>query len=179
MTVSQKEAADALVNAENAEQRSVVAYRYQRFSPHLFLWGVIWIVGYAITYFRPAAWRVWLALVPAGILASVWIDKRSRKSRGWIYGVDFLAIFLFIFSVYAILPPKSTAEGAALFPLVIALVYVFLGTSMRASRIVSLGFALGALTVGGFFWLPQYFLLWMAGVGGSTLILGGSWLRRV
>lgn len=179
MTVPQKEAADALENVENAEQRSVTAYRYQKFSPHLFLWGMIWVIGYATTYFRPGAWRLWVALVPAGILASILLDKRSGGSRGWNYGVDSLAIFLFIFAVYAILPPKSAAQGAALFPLVIALVYVFLGVSMHAARITWLGFMLGALTVGGFYWLPQYFLLWMAGVGGGTLILGGSWLRRV
>jgi hypothetical protein len=32
-----------------------------------------------------------------------------------------------------------------------------------ACRITLPGFALGALTVGGFFWLPQYFLLRVAG----------------
>lgn len=78
-----------------------------------------------------------------------------------------------------ILPPKSTAQGAALFPLVIAFLYVFLGVSTRAARIALLGFVLGALTVGGFFWLPQYFLLWMVGVGGGAVILGGFWLRRI
>jgi hypothetical protein len=81
--------------------------------------------------------------------------------------------------VFAILPPHSTAQGAALFPLVVALLYVVAGVSTRAARITWLGFALGALTVGGFFWLPQYFLLWMAGVGGGTLILAGAWLRRI
>ena len=33
------------------------------------------------------------------------------------------------------------------------------------------------LTVGGYFWLAPYFMLWMAGVGGGALILGGLWLR--
>lgn len=179
MTVPQKEAAVALENLENAERRSVTAYRYQKFSPHLFLWGAIWIIGYTVSYFRPGGWRVWLALVPAGILATIWIDKRSRRVRGWNYGVECLAIFLFIYAIYRILPPKSTVQGAALFPLVIALLYVFLGMSTHAARITLLGFVLGALTVGGFFWLPQYFLLWVAGVGGRTLILAGSWLRRV
>ncbi|HKX00840.1 MAG TPA: hypothetical protein VJN43_24065 [Bryobacteraceae bacterium] len=179
MTVPQKEAADALEHVANAGQRSATAYRYQKFSPYLFLWGAIWIVGFTVSYLLPAAWQVWLALVPAGILASIWIDKRSRSSRGWKYGVECLAIFLFIFAVYTILPPRSAAQGSALFPLVVALLYVLFGVSMRAARITVLGFVLGALTVGGFLWLPQYFLLWMAAVGGGTLILGGSWLRTV
>jgi hypothetical protein len=179
MTVPQKEAADALESVADAERRSITAYRYQRFSPHLFLWGVIWILGYAASYFRPGGWRAWLVLVPLGLVASIWLGKGWSRPRGWNYGLDFLAIFLFIFAVFAILPPHSTAQGAALFPLVVALLYVVAGVSTRAARITWLGFALGALTVGGFFWLPQYFLLWMAGVGGGTLILAGAWLRRI
>lgn len=178
MTIPRQAAADALENAENAERRSITAYRYQKFSPHLFLWGVIWIVGYMVAYFRAGAGTIWLALVPIGLLGSFWIDRHSERSRGWNYGVDCLAIFLFIYAVFAILPPKSPAQAAALFPLVIALLYVFFGMSTRATRIALLGFALGALTVSGFFWLPQYFLLWMAGVGGGALTLGGAWLRR-
>lgn len=36
---------------------------------------------------------------------------------------------------------------------------------------------LGLLTVGGYICLQPYFLLWLAGVGGGALILGGIWLR--
>lgn len=179
MSIPPKEAADALRNIDRTQQLSAAAYGYQRSSPYFFLWGVIWIIGYTVPYFRPGAWQIWFALIPAGILATIWIDKRSRRSRGWNYEVEFLAIFLFIFAVYSILPPKSSVQGAALFPLVFALLYVFLGVSKRATRITLLGFVLGALTVGGFFWLPQYFLLWMAGVGGGALILGGLWMRKV
>jgi hypothetical protein len=41
------------------------------------------------------------------------------------------------------------------------------------------GVVVAALTLIGFFGLPQYFLLWMAVVGGGALILGGFWLRSV
>ena len=44
---------------------------------------------------------------------------------------------------------------------------------------IVLGVALTALTVLGFFWVPQYFALWMAVVGGVGLILGGVWLRTL
>ena len=37
--------------------------------------------------------------------------------------------------------------------------------------------AIAVLTLVGFFWLPQLFLLWMAVVGGGALIFAGLWLR--
>jgi hypothetical protein len=39
--------------------------------------------------------------------------------------------------------------------------------------------AIAALTLGGFFFLPAHFLLWMAVVGGGALVLAGLWLRTV
>ena len=38
---------------------------------------------------------------------------------------------------------------------------------------------IAVLTLIGFFYLPVYFGLWMAVVGGGGLILGGLWLRSV
>jgi hypothetical protein len=35
------------------------------------------------------------------------------------------------------------------------------------------------LTLGGFFYLPQHFLVWEGFVGGGALILAGLWFRRV
>jgi hypothetical protein len=46
-------------------------------------------------------------------------------------------------------------------------------------RFLYAGIALGALTLIGWFWLPHYFLPWMAAVGGGALILTGFWLRKV
>ncbi|MGC1107688.1 MAG: hypothetical protein WA876_14235 [Candidatus Acidiferrales bacterium] len=182
--IQPQEAATALKEIARAEQHSGQAYHYQKASAHLFLWGAIWIVGYAATYFRPRWYGIWLILTVAGIIGSFWISwraaaGRSQSSFGWRYAASFIAVFLFIEALFAILPPKSGLQVDAFFPLLVALCYVLLGLWMRATRMAVLGVALGALTVGGYFWLPQHFLLWMAGVGGGALILGGFWLRKV
>jgi hypothetical protein len=183
MSVPPQEAAEALRDIERAQRQSAAAYRDQKFSPHLFLWGVIWIVGYTVTYVRPRASLIWIALLPIGIIASFWIGGRgeSRRSgaRGWLYGATAVAIFLFITALFAILPPKSGEQPAAVIPILVALFYALIGIWTHGTRIALLGLALGALTVAGYFWLPQYFLLWMAWVGGGALILGGFWLRRL
>ena len=182
--IQRQEAATTLQEIARAERQSGQAYHYQKASPHLFLWGLIWIVGYAATYARPRWHLLWTILTIIGVLGSFWIGRRartkeSRASYGWRYALTFIAVFLFIVALFAILPPQSSLQIDAFFPLLIAIWYVLMGIWTRAIRVAVLGLALGLLTVGGYFWLQPYFLLWMAGLGGGALILGGFWLRRV
>ena len=184
MSIPPQEAASTLHDIEHAQQHSAAAYRYLKASPHLLLWGVIWVVGYAVSYTRPKWNFLWIILTLFGFLGSFFIGRRARTrdsqaSFGWRYGAALLAIFLFVCALFAILPPRSSLQIDAFFSLLIALWYVLLGIWTRGMRIALLGLALGILTVGGYFWLHQYFLLWMAGVGGGALILGGFWLRKV
>ncbi|HEV2288861.1 MAG TPA: hypothetical protein VGR81_07910 [Candidatus Acidoferrales bacterium] len=184
MPIPPQEAASALHDIENAERQSATAYRYQKSSPHLFLWGIIWTIGYAVIYARPRDWLVWAVLIVVGTIGSFWISwragvKRTRASFSWRYTATLLALYLFTGASFAVLPPRSSAQIDAFFPILIALLYVILGIWTRAARIALLGLALGLLTVGGYFWLRQYFLLWMAVVGGGALILGGFWLRSI
>ena len=181
--IERKEAATALQEIANTEKQSQKAYHYQQASPHLVLWGVIWMIGYAVTYVRPRWYPLWDVLVVIGMAGSFFISfhgraKDSHSTFGWRYAATFVVVLLFIAALFAILPP-APLQIDAFFPLLIALWYALMGIWTRATRIAVLGFALGLLTVGGYFWLQHYFPLWMAGVGGGALILGGFWLRRV
>lgn len=49
MPIHPQEAATALREITATEQQSHKAYHYQQASPHLILWGVIWVIGYAVT----------------------------------------------------------------------------------------------------------------------------------
>lgn len=181
MDIRPEDAAHALLDIERAERHSAAMYGYRKASPHLFLWGVIWIVGYAVSFLRPDGWFVWLGLAPVGIVASFWISHRTRSSGsrfGWRYAATAVSIFFFITAVFSILPIKSGEQPGAFISLLVALFYVMLGLWRAGTRMALLGLAVGALTVGGYFGVAQYFLLWMAGVGGGALILGGFWLRK-
>lgn len=182
--IQPQEAAKALKEIAHAERHSGQALRYQKASPHLFLWGLIWIVGYAVTYARPHWYFLWIVLTVIGVVGSFSLGqtgerKVSRRSFGWRYAATFMALFLFIEALFAILPPRSSLQIDAFFPLLVAICYVLLGIWTRTTRVALLGLALGLLTLGGYFWFQHYFPLWMAGVGGGALILGGFWLRRV
>jgi hypothetical protein len=181
MPVSPAEAKDALRDISTTAQASSTFYGYRTAAPHLLLWGVIWFIGYGAGYFRPSWPLIWPVLIVAGVTGSFWIGRRTGKtksSRGdWRYAATSLAVFLFIAAIFSIMPPQSDAQAGAFFPILVALFYSLIGIWRRGARMIVAGALIAALTLGGYFWLPQIFLLWMAVVGGGALILGGFWLR--
>lgn len=182
MSIPAQEAAASLRDIERARRRSAASFHDRRTSPFLILWGVIWVAGYTASYIWPGrGWLAWLALVPAGMVASWRIGSRQAHgeggARGWRVWASVAATFLFIAGVYVVLPARTNAQGAAVFPLLIALFYTLEGIWHGTFRLGAVGVAVGLLTVGGYVWLQPYFLVWLAGVGGGALILGGTWLR--
>ena len=180
--ISPEQAADALKQAVAAERRSAQAYTYQRFAPGLFLWGIIWIVGYGATDLVPrfAGW-IWLGLVLVALGVSMAIGRSAvsdRPQNNWRYVLFFAAVWAFFASTYAVMGPVRGAQQGAFPPLVVALAYILTGL-WSGPRLVIAGLAVGVLTLGGFFYLPQHFLLWEGFVGGGALILAGFWFRRV
>lgn len=182
--ISPQQAAQALEEVGIAEKRSAQAYMYQRFAPYLFLWGVIWIVGYGASdlFPRRAGW-IWIALLMAALVASMAIGRHAAPDRlgiknNWRYALSFIAIWAFFVATYAVMAPVSAMQQGAFPPLVVAFVYVLLGLWL-GPRLLIAGLAVGALTLGGFFHLPQHFLLWEGFVAGGALFLAGFWFRRV
>jgi hypothetical protein len=182
--ISPLKAADALKQAAAAEKRSAQAYRYQRFAPYLFLWGVIWVIGYGGSDLRPriAGW-LWLGLVVVALAASILIarafaDGRADARIRWRTAAFFVAVWAFFAATYAVMHPTTALQQGAFPPLVVAFAYAVLGL-WTGPRLIIAGVALAALTLGGFFYLPQHFLLWEGFVGGGALILAGLWFRRV
>lgn len=180
--ISPQQAADALKQADAAEKRSAQAYRYQRFAPYLFLWGVIWVVGYGASDLIPhwSGW-VWLGLILVALAVSIAIGHgaiSSRPKNSWHYVLFFTTVWAFFASTYAVMGPLRGVQQGAFPPLVVAFLYILLGL-WTGSRLVIAGLAVGVLTLGGFFYLPQHFLLWEGFVGGGALILAGLWFRRV
>ena len=85
---------------------------------------------------------------------------------------------LFIGAIFATLGPVSGKQIGVFTPLLVGAVYAALGLWLGL-RFVVTGVAITVLTLGGYFYLPEHFLLWMAFVTGGGLILAGVWFRRV
>ena len=183
-TLTPEQAALVLKEAGTTEKRSAEVYRYQRAAPHLLLWGIIWIAGYGGSDLLPryAGW-LWLGLLVIAMGVSMAIGRCADAARlgprvNWRYSATFVAIWCFFGATYSVLGPVNHLQQGAFPPLVVALAYVLVGL-WSGLRFLAAGLIVAALTLGGFFYLPQHFLLWEGFVGGGALILAGFWFRRV
>jgi hypothetical protein len=183
MSLTQEEAAEALKALERTEARSAEVFNGRMMSPHLILWGLIWVVGYGTIAIRPEWAVVWTALIPVGVIASTAIGvlgSRARRGGGMLFSLGILlATALFLVAVNLVTGPLSGAQTGAFIPLVVGLVYALYGLAPGMRRLFFSGIALSGLTIGGFFFLREHFALWMAAVGGGGLVAGGLWLRSI
>lgn len=181
------EAAAMLKDAAITEKRSAAAYSYSQSAPHFLIWGFVWLLGYGAEGLVPRAHPAWMwlgwwwmGLSLTGALASALLGRRqARRSgrSGWQSGVLVFIIWLFVLGTFAILHPHSQREVAAFIPLLIAAIYAAMGLWL-GTRYVAVGAFTAAATLGGYYYLSDGFFLWMALVGGGSLILAGIWMRR-
>jgi hypothetical protein len=185
MSISTREATEALDDMARAQRRASTLRGYERGAPHFILWGLIWIVGYGVSDFAPPlSGPVWLVLDLAGVTGSFLIGRAAlagaaMASRG--YGRRFAAlgatIFAFISAAYFVMKPHDMAQFGAFPALLMAGLYTAVGI-WHGPRWTVAGVVLGLCTVAGFALFQGHFMLWMAAAGGSTLLLTGLWLRR-
>jgi hypothetical protein len=188
MPLSPDQAAQNLREIDQTGRRSASAYGYAHASPFFILWGIVWFIGYGGTGFlhgsQPA--YLWATADLAGILGSFWIGHRMAPKTDRTCNSRFryrfigtiLVIALFIACVNLVMAPISDDQQGALPALLVALFYGLMGI-WKGPRFLVAGIVIAALTLGGFYYLHDYFFTWMAVVGGAALILAGVWLRTV
>lgn len=186
MPLSPEQARDALRDVEQTTRHSATVHGYEIGAPYLILWGVIWLLAYGANDLAPRALGQWAWPVLGGLgwVASMLIGmRRKRAETAGLYWLRWLGVFLayavFVAGVSAIMKPTADAQVGAFVPMVVALTYALVGLFFNAPRLTIAGAVIAALTLGGYFYLPSHFMLWMAVVGGGALILAGLWLRQV
>ena len=100
----------------------------------------------------------------------------TARISAWRWTAQALAIVLFMYATYLVFPVTSTAQALTFPALMVAFMYALVG-SVRLTRMLWIGAALFALTIGGFVFLKPYVAFWLAAVGGGSLVAGGLWLR--
>jgi hypothetical protein len=190
MVLTTQQASETLGEVAAAQRKVSVLQGYAKAAPHFLLWGVLWAIGYAGTEFFPAqAGLLWLAIDAIGITGSFLLVRAysrpgevavpgSRSKQPLNFFVIALAFVAFMGATYYVMQPHTNVQFAAFPPLVMALLYTVIGT-LAGTRWIVIGVALAALTVVGYALLREHFMLWMALVGGSALLLTGVWMRRV
>lgn len=185
MSLSPNEAAQSLSDVEQATRRSAQLFHYNRAAPHFLLWGAIWVVGYTATDYVPQQGNlIWAALVLGGAIGSALVGRTNptcttQAGRQWglrMFGLIAIAC-VFMGATYAIMGPVHGLQPAAFPALIVGTVYCGVGL-WAGMRWLIVGTLVIVLTLGGYFYLPQHYLLWMAFVGGGALIVAGLWFRR-
>jgi hypothetical protein len=128
MALSPQDAADALLAIETTQRRSATLRGYERGSPYLILWGVLWAVGYGLSDFAPAhANAIWAAVVPIGLVAGFFARREAGRGMGWRFAAVAATVLGFFAATYFIMAPVSGRQVAAVIPLVVAAAYVLAG----------------------------------------------------
>jgi hypothetical protein len=184
MTIDREQASALLSDVQGIEQRVRQLLIYSRVSDYLFLWGVIWLVGFGANYlWRDAAAWMWIALQAAGLIGTVAIVSTHVKSRGGENlfviaraGLSVVAVVGFG-TLWILLLDKGWREQVTFWPTLLAFLLFMVG--LWAGRALALAaVALFALALAGYFVAGAFLHLWMAAVVGGSMIAGGFWLRR-
>jgi hypothetical protein len=183
MPYSEQEAIAALNSVELVERRTTILRGYEKGAPYFFLWGIIWIIGYSGSQFFPHyAGAAWLLLNVIGVIAGLYIQRAGKSAQACsrtamqYLGIS-ISVAVFVAAAYFILPPLSGRQLDAFPALLVALIYTLVGL-WRGIRLSITGILLTTLTVFGYAMFDEYFALWMAFVGGTTLLTTGFWLRH-
>lgn len=148
----------------------------------LIIWGLVWVLGFSGDQFLDASiqrWS-WLALVTLGIIASLVLGIRQgskiRGGTGWRIGAFWFALFLYASLWQWILSPATELPGALFIITVAMFGYVVMGLWL-SNFLTGLGLAVTLLAFVGAYLLPFYFSIWMALLGGGTLIVSGVYIH--
>jgi len=166
-------------------------------APIVILWGVIWIIGYADMQFLPRTphW-FWVLLDVVGIAGSFRLGRWARRSpiknsNGVRIGISWLILFAFGVIWLAILGPWGFLNAhqlvsytpdmdrkiGAYWATVPMFAYVLIGLWLDRF-FVWLGAFVTIATLVGYFFIFDYFYLWMAVIAGGSLVVGGLFIRK-
>ena len=186
MNMTRGEAEAALRDAGRTHEHSVRLFGYGLASPHLLLWGVLWVVAGAVGAVSPDTAGIgWLIVDIVGIAASGYLVVRNARRysedsiriQGLRYAATGVVLAAFVAMTLMIFAPASGAEVQLFITNIIAAIYMIAGFWI-GRRYAIVGAVLATLAAGAFHLAPAHLALIVSILGGGALILGGLWMRR-
>jgi hypothetical protein len=182
-SIDSKDAASALNEINQIARRVRQSRIYNLTSLMLIMWGVLVFAGHIVAYVLPrSALLSWLAVAILGIAGSFAISASTRARTGVrTFDARFFTAFL-LFLGFGYLWTLGVGQFTprqldTFWPMYFMLVYTIVGLWFGRA-FVAIGLGVTALTLIGYFFIGDWFHLWMAVVNGGGLILGGLWMRR-
>ncbi len=183
MNIDPKEAGEALQAIQITEQKMTRDQNAWGAGYHLIVWGVICMIGFTISQFNALLPVVigrsaWIVLNVVGNIISWSIGLRMRYKFQNAFGVRiaFLWVLFVAFGVMGafFVHPFNPQEITLLLLLLINLWLAVMGLWLNLTMLWE-ALAFTAVMLAGYFWLPEYFFLCLALLGGGLMVAAG-WL---
>jgi len=186
MNISPSDAESALAAIRESESQMRKTLGASGGAYPIIIWGVIMAIGYTLNQFAdrlPAAWVAgpWIVMSVLGNIFSIAISIRvGRKIRHPMAArIGSLWVVFLVFGLIGalVVHPSDPREINLLVYLLVMLWLAVMGLWLRLS-LLWISLAVTGLLVFGYLVLPDYFFLWLAIVGGGTMIGSGLLLLR-
>ncbi|MDQ7029672.1 MAG: hypothetical protein Q9O62_07795 [Ardenticatenia bacterium] len=184
--ISPDEAREALELVERTTRQMRRAVAHGGMPYFLIIWGIVWTLGFGGTHVlgpeSPGVGTLWLVLDILGIVASVvvgWrVSVRVRSPRyNAAIGLYWLAWIVYGGLLIYFARPQSGDQLSLLVSLFAMFGYVTTGIFYRSLFLGGLGATVTVFMVVGYLLFPAVFNLWMALLGGGSLIAAGLYMR--
>ncbi len=181
-----EEAQEALKIVEQTVRQMRHAVVRGGMSHFLLLWGIVWVLGFGSTHFlgigSPQSRTVWLVLTVLGIIVSMLIGWRlsDRVRSVWFgpaVGFFWLTWLIYTSLIVFFAKPQTGIQTSLLISLFAMFGYVTSGIFYRSVFLSGFGVLITVLIIIGYLFLPAWFNLWMAALGGGSLIAAGLYMR--
>lgn len=186
MTISPSEAEEALAAIESIAQKTRRSIAGGSAYISLIITGIVWVVGFTATQFLTGSIvaTIWIvssilgsiAATVMGIRAGQRVRSASARVTGKRVATFWILLSLFSLGALAVAQP---ADGKQLTMLIILFAMIGqMGMGLLLSFSVTWWTVpVVALTLIGYFFFPEIYYLWMALIGGGTMILLGLYIR--
>ena len=186
MNISPSEAEEALAAIQTVAQKTRRSIASGGAYISLIITGVVWLVGYTATQFLigPIVAWIWIGVSAVGSVVATFLGMQAGKrvrsasanETGKRVAVFWVLLVLFGAAGIAVARP---ADGKQLTMLVI--LFAMIG-QMGMGLLLSFSATwwtvpVVALTLTGYFFFPNIYYLWMALIGGGTMIVLGLYIR--
>jgi hypothetical protein len=181
--IDSQQASEALAEINEMTRRVRQSRIYNIASLMLIMWGALVFAGYLGSFLWPRmAGYIWIAVNMTGVAGSFAISAHVYPRTG-IRTFDvrmLIALLLFFgfgFLCTIVLGQFTPRQMGAFWPIYFMMLYIIAGLWFGLA-FVAIGFGISALALTGYFFVGDWFELWMAFVDGGGLMLGGLWMRR-
>ena len=181
--IDSQQASEALAEIDEMTRRVRQSRIYNVASLMLIMWGALVFAGYLGSFWLPRyAAYFWIAVNMAGVagsfaLSAVGYPKTGIRTFDFRMLIALLVFFAFGFLCTVVLGQFTPRQMGAFWPIYFMMLYIIAGLWFGLA-FVAIGLGISALALVGYFFVGDWFELWMAFVDGGGLMLGGLWMRR-